>query len=58
MELTYRGITYQASLAHAETYETEQIGMYRGVPYRTRRVKPSLRRPSATLMYRGVRYHQ
>ncbi len=61
MELKYRGATYMAS-SHPDYSEVtevdEHLGLNRSVPYSTRQVKTSLRRPTEALIYRGVRYNR
>lgn len=56
MELKYRGISYDAFASGGQTIETQQMGIYRSIPYRTKSVKASLHQPGEEFIYRGVRY--
>ena len=54
MALTYRGITYQPSAK--PTAPSEQLGVYRGIPFRAVSGTSHARSQNIKLTYRGVRY--
>lgn len=57
MQLKYRGISYTASVTEDRGEGTERVGVYRRKLTTTPQpAKPSFRKPSEELIYRGVRY--
>jgi hypothetical protein len=56
MNLTYRGIAFQAPIAGTEAIETEQTGTFLGNNYKMKQARTAQRQPAAELTYRGVRY--
>lgn len=56
MNLTYRGISYEASVTGTEAPATEEMGTFLGKPYPIKRTRIAQRHASAELTYRGVRY--
>jgi hypothetical protein len=58
MELKYRGAFYNFSPSTEAGETVEQMTIYRGVSYRAKMVKASLRQPGEELIYRGVRYNR
>jgi hypothetical protein len=57
MKLTYRGVQYDYNPPLTETQLTENVGKYRGVDVRFRKVTKNLVHPlKVDLMYRGVPY--
>lgn len=58
MQLKYRGVAYQANVSGVDVVETEQMGVYRGAPFRVRQANITQRRPAQGYIYRGVAYER
>ncbi|MBF2026850.1 MAG: DUF4278 domain-containing protein [Oscillatoriales cyanobacterium C42_A2020_001] len=57
MELSYRGVRYQAAPSIAETIESHLVSKYRGVTMKLRYAQSSKSVPfSVALRYRGCQY--
>ncbi|MBE9078559.1 DUF4278 domain-containing protein [Romeria aff. gracilis LEGE 07310] len=57
MNLSYRGIQYQATPASAQVIETGAVGHYRGATYPLRRAVNAAQPHPAGLKYRGAEVH-
>lgn len=56
MNLTYRGIAFEAPVAGTEAIETEQTGTFLGNSYKMKQARTAQRQSATELTYRGVRY--
>lgn len=57
MDLKYRGVSYQTSIAGEPAVETQAIGVYRGALYPMKKPgKPALRKHHEEFIYRGICY--
>ena len=58
MQLSYRGVKYNANQSTAQVTETKDVGHYRGATYHIRRaVNIPARRSEDVLKYRGAIVH-
>lgn len=59
MKLFYRGHAYEANPPHLEADGVEEIGTYRGAPFRRNHFPAAQRHhEQVQLVYRGVKYSQ
>ena len=56
MNLTYRGIAFESSIAGTEAIETGQTGTFLGQHYPMKQARLAQRQSATELTYRGVRY--
>jgi hypothetical protein len=56
MQLTYRGVDFQAPIAGAEAMPSEQTGTFLGKPYAIKQAHATQRQVGVQLTYRGARY--
>lgn len=56
MQLSYRGIRYEANSGNISSSETNITATYRGITYQVRQITEMIPQPTVQLKYRGVAY--